>query len=439
MKKVMALFGVVAWGVCAAFGQMQGIRVDITSQPAGTTVIIDGQDRGVTPLTLFDLRPGRHHMKCRMAGYVERDRFFIVEEKGQPIQRNIVMEPEKGILLLKSEPEGCNISIDGVSIGQTPRLITTLDTKNIYQVTLRKAGYREATFDVKFEGRKPLVRDEMLILDSGVISVVTDPVGAEVIVNVISRGASPVTVADVPKGRATVKLQMEGFAPEVRELSINAGDKQTLSVVLNGLPGTLSLSSVPDGARFYINGEFRGKSPLVIAGLKPGEYQVKAELEGFATELRAVTIGNGSTPREEFRLSNQMGRIEVKTSPVGARVFLDGRSVGMTKSSDPKADLSDVLAIENVLEGEHVLTIRAEGYTEVVRHPKVVSTKTLGQTIRLARIFIPDVEILTDQGPRQGVLIKNTPDTITLEVKPGIEQTFPRSSVRKIEFIGTKK
>ena len=45
-------------------------RVNITSQPSGATVVIDGMDRGTTPVTLFDLAPGRHHLKYRLAGYV---------------------------------------------------------------------------------------------------------------------------------------------------------------------------------------------------------------------------------------------------------------------------------------------------------------------------------------------------------------------------------
>ena len=51
-------------------------RVTITSQPSGASVIIDGMDRGTTPITLFDLTPGPHHLKYRLAGYEERDRFF---------------------------------------------------------------------------------------------------------------------------------------------------------------------------------------------------------------------------------------------------------------------------------------------------------------------------------------------------------------------------
>ena len=48
----------------AAFGQeLVQTRVTITSQPAGASVIIDGMDKGTTPITLFDIKPGRHHLK----------------------------------------------------------------------------------------------------------------------------------------------------------------------------------------------------------------------------------------------------------------------------------------------------------------------------------------------------------------------------------------
>ena len=116
-------------------------RVSITSQPAGATVVVDGMDRGTTPITLFDLSPGRHHIKYRLAGYVERDRFFRTEE-GPFIEKSEVLSEEKGLLLLQSEPSGCNIVVDGVSMGQTPRLVTTLSTKDAHTIRFRKAGYQ---------------------------------------------------------------------------------------------------------------------------------------------------------------------------------------------------------------------------------------------------------------------------------------------------------
>ena len=417
------------------------MQVNITSQPEGATVIIDGKDRGTTPLPLFDLAPGRHHLKYRMAGYVERDRFFNTQEaQGSYLEKNEVLEEEKGLLLLKTEPEGCDIQVDGVSVGRTPRLITHLAVNGTYNVRLRKAGYQDQTIKVKFEGRKPLVREEKLVLASGTIDISSEPAGAEVTVNGIVKGQTPLRVTEVPRGRATVKFRLDGFAEEVRELAINAGDVQALPIVLKGLPGTLQLTSVPEGARFYVNNEAKGKGPLSIPGLKPGEYTVRAELEGYGTLTKTVRIDNGQSASEEFRMSNVMGRIEVRSCPVGAQVFLDGRLCGVTKSKDSLAEFSDILPIENVMEGEHTLVLKMEGFADKTSHPKVKSEQTAKyHNQRLRRIFTPDVEIITARGNYQGVLISRSGDWVEIETKPGITQSFARDEIRDIKFIKTEK
>lgn len=423
----------------AAFGEQQPTRVSITSQPQGASVIVDGQDRGTTPITLFDLKPGRHHLKYRLAGYVERDRFFNTNEEGPFIEKSEVLVEEKGLLLIKTDPAGCDIAIDGVSVGQSPRLITHLAAKDTYSVRLRKAGYQDQTITVRFEGRKPVVREEKLVLASGTLDVMSDPPGAEVMINGIVRGKTPLKVTEIPKGRAVVKFRLDGFADESRELSVNAGDKQTLSVMLTGLPGTLQLSSVPEGARFYVNDEPRGKGPLAIPGLKPGDYVVRAELEGYGTMTKTITLANGGSANEEFRLSNTMGRLEVRTSPAGVTVSLDGHVAGVTKSAGRDVEFSDVLTIESILEGEHTLVLTKEGYSEMVGHPKIESNKTSQYRLRLRRIFVPDVEIVTARGTYTGVLVSNSPEAVVVEVSLGITRSFPRDEIREINFLTSRK
>ena len=438
MKRFL-LIAVAALSLAAFSKSHQpGTRLDLSSQPSGAKVFVDGAECGVTPTTLFDLAPGRHLVKFSMAGYVDDDRYVTVEE-GRPLQHNGALNPEKGILLLKSNPSACEITIDGFAVGMTPRLITNLDAKDVHKMTLSKTGYRSATFDIRFNGRTPLVKNETLILDSGIMHIVTEPAGADVTLNGISRGKTPVTVRGVPKGRATLKLSKEGFKDEiVSDLVVNAGDEQTISRMLEGLPGTLSLSSVPAGARFYINGEYRGVGPLSIPSLKPGEYNVRAELEGHGSMTRIVTVNNGAMPSEEFRLSNVMGRLEVRTSPAGAQVIFDGQSVGVTTTRDPDAEFSDVLAIENVMEGEHTMVVRKDGYAEHTRHPKIRSHKTSQAKVRLKRIFKPDIEVVTDTGAHRGILISNTSEYIVVEVKLGIQRSFPRADIRSIKFLDGK-
>ena len=153
MKRIVIAFAFAAAAAAAVAAPAQS-RVSISSQPSGATVVIDGQDRGTTPITLFDISPGRHHLKYRLPGYVERDRFFRMDE-GPFIEKSETLVEEKGLLLLRTEPAGANILIDGVSFGQTPRLVTTLAAKDQHVVKFRKAGYQDQTITVRFDGRKP--------------------------------------------------------------------------------------------------------------------------------------------------------------------------------------------------------------------------------------------------------------------------------------------
>jgi hypothetical protein len=425
----------LAFAAVAAFAQeVKTIRCEFTSQPDGANVLVDDEMRGQTPLTLYNLGPGRHHVRFEKQNYESVDEFLSLKEGGM-FQKNAVMNPVKGLLLLTSEPAGCDISLDGLSLGKTPRLITSLDAKNVYRILLQKPGYQSRTVEVKFSGRTPLVRHEELILDSGVIEVTSDPEGAEVTVNGQPRGTTPVTVRDVPKGRTTVTLKKHGFDEETREITMVAGDSQTLFVKMNGLPGTMSLSSVPDGARFYVNDQPHGKGPISLTNLKPGEYTIRVEKDGFATATKTVSLENGGAIVEEFRLENVMGRIEVRTIPAGAQVLLDGSVVGTTKSKDSDAEASDVFAIENVREGEHTILVRCDGYADVTKHPIVENQKTQSLNIRLKRVFTPDVEIVTDSGTYRGVLISKTPTGVEVEVSLGINRTFQHSEIRKLNFL----
>ena len=409
-------------------------RADFSSHPSGATVLVDGRERGVTPLSLWDLEPGRHRVKFRLKGYEDLD---LVSEAvvAQVLQNSVMLEPVKGILLLRSEPEGCDIAIDGASVGTTPRLITNLDAKDVHRITLRKAGYCQSSLDIRFEGRKPLVRTEKMVLDSGIVAVTTEPAGAEVSINGIARGTTPVEVRDVPKGRATIRVSLKGFATETRELAIKAGDSQTLSLALKGLPGTLTVSSVPEGARFYIDGQFRGKSYVTVPDLAAGEHMVRAELEGYGTVDRKVVVDNGGSVNEEFRLTNLMGRLEVRSSPAGAQVIMDGKVVGTTTSKDPDAEFSDILPINDLLEGEHTLVLRLEGYADTTRHPKIQNSKTSQAKVRLKRIFKPDIRIETETGTVEGLFVSSNDEFLVIEVKPGIQNSYRRSEIKKFTYL----
>lgn len=344
---------------------------------------------------------------------------------------------EPGLLLVTSEPSGAEITRDGVNLGTTPRLITILEIGELHRLTLAKTGYQSKRVDVRFlNGREPMVVNEKLVLDSGALEVKTDPAGATVLVNGLERGKTPLSLSGIPKGYISITVKHEGFKNETRELKMSAGEVQNLYLPLQPLDGTLQISTVPEGGRIYINDIFRGKAPLVLTNMEPGTYKARVELEGYAEVEREISIKNGTSVSEEFRLNNVMGRLEVRTNPAEAQVFVDGKLVGMTKQIGGDDGFSEVLPIEKLLEGEHTVVVSKEGYANSTRHPKIQKSKTSKANITLRRVFTPNVEIITPNGKYRGVYVSADQDQVMVEVKMGIQRGFAKSDIIKMNFLG---
>lgn len=350
---------------------------------------------------------------------------------------SLVAAAESGLLLVTSEPSGAEITREGVSLGTTPRLITFLEIGEFHRLTLKKIGYLDKRIDVRFQnGREPIVVNEKLVLDSGALEINSEPVGADVIVNGIDKGKTPISLSGIPKGLVSVSFRLPGFKEETRELSMHAGEVQNLYLKMTPLAGTLQLTSVPDGGRIYLNDTFRGKSPLVLTGVEPGTYRARVELEGFGEVTREIVVPNGGSISEEFRLSNVMGRLEVRTNPAEAQVYIDGRLVGTTKRiSEDQESFSEILPIDNLQAGEHVLVVKKDGYAQSTRHPKIQISKTSKANVNLRRVFTPNVEIITPNGTYRGVYVGADADQVFVEVKMGIQRGFSKADIIKLNYL----
>ncbi|HZL95978.1 MAG TPA: PEGA domain-containing protein, partial [Vicinamibacterales bacterium] len=100
--------------------------LSVQTNPSGVSVDVDGQPRGVTPLTL-SLSPGRHTLKLANEGNV-RSMPITITAGGQVSQ--LIELPRASSLLgelqVRTEPAGAQVTVDGHAYGRSPLTVEGL-------------------------------------------------------------------------------------------------------------------------------------------------------------------------------------------------------------------------------------------------------------------------------------------------------------------------
>lgn len=204
----------------------------------------------------------------------------------------------------------------------------------------------------------------------GTLSIESRPTAVPVVIDGEARGATPLSVS-LPAGPHVMELAAAG-GTRVIPITIDAGMRhaQYIELPSHGMTGALQVRG-PSGLRVLVDGDLRGKTPLTISDLAPGEHDILFDGPHGQTRTK-VTIQAGVTasisPGSEATLvGTGWAAIEV---PYEMQVFEEGRLLGTTAGN--RLTLTT---------GRHVLEIVSD--TLGFRTTKVV-TITAGQATRVA-------------------------------------------------------
>jgi len=439
--KALLLTACLGWLSSSAPGQVEisTSQLRVTTDPEMADVTLDGALQGQAPLTIADQAPGAHLLHIAKPGY--RDILRSVDlAPGQRIALNLAMEPITGLVLVHSKPSGAEVEIDGAHRGTTPLLLTDLPVGR-YRVHFALTGYLERDIAVVVEDRTPVYVLTDLTSDSATLELDSVPQGATVILNGIAKGSTPCTIERVPAGESELEVSLYGYHTFKRTLRLVAGQTETMTAALEGVPATLNIVSVPPGARIYLDDEFKGEAPLTLATLSPGAYRLRAEKKGYDTLTRPVTLARAQKRTEEMRLVSNAGSLEVVTHPPGVRVLVDGKERGVTraKNGDDESLISAPLKIDLVDVGERKVQLVREGFFGKTVTVTVKRQETSPLQESLKRRFIPDTEIKTPQGVFKGVFLdEDVQGKVRLEIRPGVIRAIAAKEIISREPIKQK-
>ena len=133
-----------------------------------------------------------------------------------------------------------------------------------------------------------------------------------------------------------------------------------------------------DETEIWVEGEHKGKGVLTLK-LEPGQYKVETKRASHQSNSQLLQINNLTAMEVVLEEPAPLyGSLEVNTSPMMAKVYLDGKEVGETP-----------FFMNNVLIGAHELRVEKEGYASqqqsiTIGHGAVSSqTLTLSSQLRV--------------------------------------------------------
>ncbi len=121
------------------------------------------------------------------------------------------------------------------------------------------------------------------------------------------------------------------------------------------ITGSISLNSIPNGVSLYLDGLYRGTTPMQIDNLATGQHSIRLSKSGYQELTATVNVLAASTTPYSFTLNPivQTGSMYVSSSPTGAIITLDGTDRGTTP-----------LQIDNLAPGQHSLQLSKVGHSE---------------------------------------------------------------------------
>ena len=119
---------------------------NVTSEPAGAEIFVDGQSRGRTPLRL-DLPARSQELVAHMEGWPDEHQTIEVAAQGQNAVHFVFAN---GSVKITSAPSGAIVMANGKDLGQTPLVIEEVKPGDV-TYELRLSGYKPGSVSGKVE------------------------------------------------------------------------------------------------------------------------------------------------------------------------------------------------------------------------------------------------------------------------------------------------
>lgn len=265
-----------------------------------------------------------------------------------PPEARPIITVSGGTLQIGSEPAGADIALNGKPTGlKTPAILDnlTLNQKQTLTLTLAEHASQEET--VTLRNGDPMSLHLTLQQEFGILSIISDPEGAAILVNDIAIGKStPAKIEDLSLNKEyRIVLSKPGFEDFEQTITLLNVQPQKMLTVMKPIEKQAPPEPVePATPAITTTTEPTLSAPAVPTPVvatptaekpKPAAPEPVKPAPKPKSEPKKVTKPKVSEPKEvppppEEKQAGGTGQIQITSEPSGAEVFLDGDYQGVT-------------------------------------------------------------------------------------------------------------
>ncbi len=301
--------------------------VELSTVPEqGASVSLNGIEVGkTTPVTLERLPTGEHTITVSHQWYETTSRKVTISA-GDTLQTAITMKPTFAEITVEAESDE-EVLVNGTRKGSgtwSGRL-----SPGAYQIEVTKASHKSAKKQIVLKSGDQEVLDLEPTPIYSSLKVQSTPLDAEVILNGTSYGTTPKIIRDLLVGSYNLELRKQGFGVYKQEVVVNEGETVEINGQLTSM-GTIVVQSGTPEVEVYLNGTYKGLAPLEIGELEPRSYEVELKKANHDSFSKTVRIEAGTVERIDVKLQEASASASISSTPSGAKLFVDGRLMGVT-------------------------------------------------------------------------------------------------------------
>ncbi|MCG2660169.1 MAG: PEGA domain-containing protein, partial [Kiritimatiellae bacterium] len=195
---------------------------------------------------------------------------------------------------------------------------------------------------------------------TGLLLILSTPARTDIDMDGVSAGKTPLYLHDAPFGQHRITASAPGHLPRVITVTVADQVPQKIEINLISDSARILVETAPTGAVITLDGSTIGKTPQDLLAIASGKHTIELALPGYFPFQKEFSVQAGDQRTIKTTLAPLPGKLTVRSTPPGARIYLNDQYKAETPLS------ADVPA------GKYAIRAEARGFDPQTRTNTVV-------------------------------------------------------------------